>query len=240
MKAIRASTSAAALLLAAGHSFAADAIVYDPVPEPPAVVQEFDWTGPYIGLFGGLAVGEMGFDARQLQAEAPAETFGIDVTASGFLGGVQAGYDWQFNNIVVGALADIAFTSYEAGVTASSNGVEVFHAESQLNYLGTVRGRVGHAWDRTLLYGHGGFAYGQTEQEITLGGGTLFNGEQTRTGWTIGAGLEHALTDRISFGTEYAYVDLGSETVYSDVPNGLTIEDDVSFHTLKAIVNFRF
>jgi outer membrane immunogenic protein len=246
MKNILASTAAAALVLAAGEAFAADAVVYEPVPVPPTVsapVEErFQWTGPYIGVFGGFAVGDMEYDTRQIFADGnpPPLDGEFEISASGFLGGIQAGYDWQFaDSWVVGAVADIAASSYGASITASFDGTEVFDGQSELKYLGTVRARLGHTWDRTLLYAHGGFAYGKTEQSLTIGGTTVVNEEQTRTGWTAGVGIEHAITNRISFGTEYAYVDLGSKQVL-DNGEGLTIHEDVAFHTLKAFVNFRF
>src|SRR5690606_5504713 len=155
------SAAAAALLLATGGAMAADAVLYEPVPIPPPVEETFSWTGPYIGVFGGLAVGDMEYGTRQIFADGnpPPQVGEADISAGGFLGGIQAGYDWQFaQRWVVGAVADIAATDYGASISASINGVEVFDGESQLKYLGTVRARLGYTWDRTLLYGHGGFA----------------------------------------------------------------------------------
>ncbi|MCR4268996.1 outer membrane protein [Nitratireductor sp. ZSWI3] len=233
---------AAALLLTAGQALAADPVVYEPAPVPPAVAETYDWTGPYIGVFGGLAVGDMEYVARQIFADGnpPPQETDLDISASGFLGGVQAGYDWQFaERWVIGAVADIAVTNYGASVTASINGTEVFDGESQVKYLGTVRARLGHAWDRTLVYAHGGLAYGKTELDVTVGGVNVINESQTRTGWTAGAGFEFAVTEKLSLGSEYAYVDLGSKQIF-DNGEGLTLRDDVAFHTLKAFVNYRF
>jgi outer membrane immunogenic protein len=242
MKTIPTSMAAMAIILAAGKAFAADAIGPEAAPEPPPVQESFSWTGPYFGGFGSFAVGDMELNSRQIFADGnpPPINGAFEISASGFLGGIQAGYDWQFaDRWVVGAVADIAASSYGSSVTASVDGTEIFNGDVDVKYLGTVRARLGHAWDRTLVYGHGGLAFGKTEQTLTVGGTTVFNEKQTRAGWTVGAGVEHAITNRISFGTEYAYVDLGSKQIL-DNGEGLTIKDDVAFHTLKAFVNFRF
>ena len=63
---------------------------------------------------------------------------------------------------------------------------------------------MGFVADRALFYGHGGFAYGETEQEISAGGTTLFSDSTRKTGWVIGAGLEYAFTNNVSFQTEYS------------------------------------
>ncbi|MDX8531176.1 porin family protein [Mesorhizobium sp. VK25A] len=236
------STFVAALLVTTGAAIAADTVVSEAPPAPPEAPAAFSWTGFYVGGFGTLAVGDMEYGTRQIFADGnpPPQIGNFDVSASGFLGGIQAGYDWQMNDKwVVGAVADIAGSNYSASITASSNGVEFLDGESKLKYLGTVRARVGYAWDRALLYAHGGLAYGKTEHRLDLGGTNVFSESQTRTGWTVGAGVEYAITDRISFGTEYAFVDLGAKQIL-DNGEGLTINDDVDLHTLKAFVNFRF
>lgn len=108
-----------------------------------------------------------------------------------------------------------------------------------MKYLGTVRARLGYAaFDRALIYAHGGFAYGETDQEVRAGGTTLFDDSTSKAGWTIGAGLEYALTDHLSFQTEYSYVDLGEDDVFSG--GGITVSEDLKFHAVKAAVNYRF
>lgn len=219
----------------ASNATAADMTVYDPAPSyAPVQEQAYDWSGLYLGVHGGLATGD--FDYAAGPTGGPA-LINASISGSGFIGGAQIGYDWQSGPWVFGALADIAFSNYSASISASIGGPSL-EAESQLNYLGTVRGRIGYAFDRALFYGHGGFAYGETEQSVSAGGTTLFSGSTGRTGWVIGAGLEYALTDRISFGTEYSYVDLGEENIFS--APGIFVDEDVAFHSIKAVINFRF
>lgn len=215
-------------------ALAADIAPYEPTPTAytPAF---YDWSGAYVGLHAGLATGDFDYEAGPYGGPAMLDA---SISGSGFIGGGQVGYDFQSGAWVFGAVADIAFSSYSAEVEASMGGLEL-SAESELKYLGTVRGRIGRAFDRALFYGHGGLAYGETEQTVSFGPDSL-DFSQTRLGWTIGAGMEYALTDRVSFGTEYSYVDLGSEEIINSAADDLFVEEDLSFHTIKALVNFRF
>jgi outer membrane immunogenic protein len=220
---------AAAALVAAGSTAMAADISYDAAPVP---AQSFNWTGFYVGLTGGAATGDM-----DLFAVGDFEDGTFSISSSGFIGGVQVGYNWQFeNNFVLGAVADISASNY--GSSIETEGFELFDLE--LKYLGTVRARAGYAWDRALVYAHGGFAYGKVEASSTFEGDISAN----HSGWTIGAGVEYALTDKISFGTEYSYVDLGDEVLFSGFDDGEGFEPgtgvDVKFHTVKAMINFRF
>ncbi|TIP34246.1 MAG: porin family protein, partial [Mesorhizobium sp.] len=88
---------------------------------PPAE-ESFSWTGPYFGGFGSFAVGDMNLNSRQIFADGnpPPINGAFEISASGFLGGIQAGYDRQFaDRWVIGAVADIAASSYGSSVTAS-------------------------------------------------------------------------------------------------------------------------
>jgi outer membrane immunogenic protein len=224
--------AAAAVVAISSHAWAADAIVQAPMEAP--VGDAATWTGLYLGGFAGGSFGDTDFEG----GPSGGPTFlGLSVTASGFTGGGQIGYDWQVDNFVFGAVADIAFSDYKAKVSADIFGFGA-EAESKLQYLGTVRGRLGYAWDRALIYGHGGFAYGKSEQSISFAGNEIYSGSKTRTGWTVGAGIEYKLTDHVSFGTEYAYVDLGNDAIFDD--GNIFVNEDLKFHTLKALINYRF
>ncbi|TKT75105.1 porin family protein [Aquamicrobium sp. LC103] len=225
-------TSAAALL-AASSAFAADLAAYEPAPVAPVAAAPFDWTGFYVGGIGGLGTGDFEYDLGVVGGPSVLDG---EISAGGAFGGVQVGYDWQTGAWVFGAVADIAITGIDASASISS-GPDTLSAKSELEYLGTVRARVGYAFDRALVYGHGGLAYGRTEQTLSDGFAEI-SAKQNRTGWTIGAGIEYAVTDKVSVGTEYGYVDLGRKDVFND--GALRIGEDVRFHTVKAAVNFRF
>jgi len=220
-------------------AFAADIIYNDPPapPAPPMMPAPFSWSGAYIGVFGGVATGDFkrDFELGNVPLGAPLTA---SATGGGFIGGAQVGYDWQVNNWVLGAVADIAATDHKAETSSYYSRTRLEKQESKLTYLGTVRARIGYAWDRTLFYGHGGFAYGKTKQSAEVAGIDLDSMSQNRTGWTVGAGAEYAVTDRISLGTEYSYVDLGKKEIYKDAD--ISVNEDVAFHSVKAFLNIRF
>lgn len=195
----------------------------------------YDWTGAYAGVFAGVATGDFDYEAGAVGGPV---ALGLGVSGGGMFGGAQVGYDWQTGSWVLGAVADIALSGQEAELSANLVGLGTVSAESQLKYLGTVRGRAGYAFDRALVYGHGGFAYGRTEQEIAALGTSVFENDTSKSGWVIGAGFEYAITDAVSFQTEYGYYDLGSDEVYND--GTIQVSEDLSFHSIKAGVNFRF
>ena len=213
---------------------AADAVVYGEAPAPAMEQAVYDWSGAYVGVFAGVTTGDYDFTATD-----GTDSLGLSLSGSGFLGGAQIGYDWQVGSYVFGAVADIAATNHEADITATVSGFGSARAESTLKYLGTLRGRFGYAMDEFLVYGHGGLAYGETEQTISVDGlGSISTDNDTKVGWTIGAGAEYALTQNVSFQTEYAFTDLGEDTLFNE--GGIAINEDVSFHAIKVGLNFRF
>ena len=174
---------------------------------------------------------------------ASRSTLDFDVNGGGGLAGIQIGADYQINQFVVGAVADIAISNHRAelGISDPLGGGDT-EISSTLTYLGTVRARAGVAFDNLLAYAHGGVAFGQTEQDITFGGVAvpgLDLENPDRVGYTVGAGIEYAVTDKISLQTEYAFTNFGEEDVYSDGA-GNAITEELSFHTVKAGLNFRF
>ena len=176
-----------ALGLGMGAASAADIAgsTYTPTPEVtynpnPA----FSWTGPYIGGILGYGWGN---------AKVP----GPDPDPNGIVGGVYGGYNFQASpNFVLGVEGDIA----ASGMNDKNGGVRIKNP-----WNGTIRGRAGVAFDRFLVYGTGGFAFGEVEAKT--GGKTV---SDTRTGWTLGAGLEAAVTNNVVTRVEYRYTDLGS------------------------------
>ncbi|WP_369527787.1 outer membrane protein [Bradyrhizobium elkanii] len=148
---------------------------------------------------------------------------------------------------------------FEGNQILTVNGTSVattFGTGSEIAWFGTVRGRLGYAWDRLFLYATGGAAYGKVDTHGTFSFAgpngvaqtTSVASGGTQWGWTAGAGLEYALAPQWSFKTEYLYIDLGSRTLLSsainDVANGFTanagMDVDTKFHTIKAGVNYRF
>jgi outer membrane immunogenic protein len=168
-----------------------------------------------------------------------------NLTSSGFLFGGQLGYNWQTGPWVWGVEADIQWANIKGDVSANASGPGGslgLSAGSELEWFGTVRGRVGYAWDRVMLYATGGYAYGSVNTwanaSLTGEGNFSFSRSNTKNGWTVGGGLEYAMTPNLMFKTEYLYMDLGTSTVYS-IPE-FRISEDTTVHLVRAGLNWKF
>ncbi|WP_332119505.1 outer membrane protein [Azorhizobium caulinodans] len=205
-------TGALASLLFAAPAMAAD--LSRPAPAMPASAVSappvFSWTGFYIGANTGYASGS---------GKGSADALGLD--PDGWFGGGQVGYNYQFqNNMLVGLEADV-----QGGGISAGNGP----VSSKLESFGTVRARLGYAVDRVLPYVTGGFAWGNNK--ITDFGTSQ---SQTLTGWTVGGGVEYALTNNWTARAEYLYTDLGKAD-YKALG-----EAGVAASTARLGVNYKF
>jgi outer membrane immunogenic protein len=231
----------AALVVAGAVSAqAADLPTRKEAPAPVFVPPPFTWTGFYIGANAG-GVWSSGSHVSTtaffngfpvLTTDFPNTNFGS--SQSGFIGGGQAGYNWQTGSFVLGVETDFDGTSLSRSRSAIGPtfidplfGVNDFFTANgsvKLDWLGSTRGRVGYAWDRLLIYGTGGVAYGGASSHLNVFDnvdGFSFSsngGSSSRTGWTIGGGVEYAFTNNIILGAEYLYYDLGSRHL-NIVPN---------------------
>mgnify|MGYP002622317243 CR=1 FL=1 len=199
-----------ALGLSATGAMAADAIIYEPAPVSPPLHAPFDWTGFYLGAQGGYAwtTLENGFLA-------------LDEDFDGGFLGVHAGYNVQNGDWVYGIEGDINYNWAEE----TFGGVDV-----GLDWDASLRGRLGYAWDRTLLYGTAGLALANGYVE---GGG--YDESDTFVGWTVGAGVEHAFTQNVSARIEYRYSDFG------DNDFGLGLGDfELTQHKVGLGFSYRF
>jgi outer membrane immunogenic protein len=138
----------------------------------------------------------------------------------GFLIGIQGGYNWQAGSFVFGVEADVSYSGVGYNGLADSYDVD---------WLGTARGRVGYAFDRFVAYGTGGLAWANAEYDSGV-----VSESNTHLGWALGAGLEAAITERVSAKAEYLYTDFRSES-YADAGS---IEPDL--HSVRLGVNYRF
>lgn len=202
--------------LALGPALAADlprkAPVYAPPPPPP-----FSWTGFYVGgSVGVIGQDVQGTDIGDGTGDGLFFTAGDTYSNSsiGVIGGGNIGYNWQFaNNWVFGIEADISGTSVNR-----ENAFDCCIAStisSKLNALGTVRGRIGYAFDRALLYFTGGWAYGHVEDRASFDQSVEYTGtsDKWRSGWTVGGGLEYAIQPHWTVRAEALYVDLGTSEI---------------------------
>lgn len=194
-----------AAAFAAGATRAAD-LYGGPYAAAPVAYPAKTWTGPYIGANVGYQLGSVtnsGADPR------------------GVAGGVQGGYNWQYNQLVLGGEVDIQLSDAD----------DTFAAYKFSNlWFSTLRGRVGYAMNNILLYGTGGFALGQLRAEFLGATETHLLG-----GWSVGAGLEVGLTPNWSARAEYMFVNLsGTNYVLTGMNQG--IESSI----VRFGLNYRF
>ena len=219
------------------------------------------WTGFYIGANGGYG---WNADTKDIlyTYTGGATNRGKGFEPEGGFGGGQIGYNWQGGvfgpRSVMGIEADIqgadisdSFNQLPApGATCCGNPNDIFHGTSKLDWFGTVRGRLGYAFDRTLIYATGGFAFGNIDQRITavnpaLVGPNVFTDvrkNDTRTGFVVGGGVEYAVSPAWSIKGEYQYLDFGSDSLTGTNPlfgtPVHTNEIDNTFHTVRLGLNY--
>jgi outer membrane immunogenic protein len=160
----------------------------------------YDWTGFYAGIHGGYLWGDI---------ENANSSFG-DFSIDGALFGAQAGAAVQNGMFVFGAEADIAISGAEGGFISCCAGQEGLVAD--LEWLATLRGTAGVAFDKVYVYATGGVAIAGVDFSVN-NFGIMSNVSDTWTGWTAGAGGNLRLSERVSANAQYLYLDLGDSTV---------------------------
>ncbi len=188
-------TALAAALIASSAACAAD-LPRGPTPyysAPMAPSGVYNWAGAYAGLNIGYEWGKV--------------TNSV-INPSGIAGGGQIGYNWQNGQFVFGGETDLQISAAD----------DTFAPWKFSNpWFGTLRGRVGYAFNNVLLYATLGLAYGDLKGEL-LG----LTESKTETGWAGGIGAEVGITPNWSARVEYLYMDLGSRSyTITGVDNGL-------------------
>ncbi len=194
---------------AAGSAFAAD---LPPMPPPEAKApvtyipppQQYNWAGVYFGLNGGYDFGDSQWNPPGLASSG-------NFNVSGGLVGSTLGANFQSGALVFGVEADLDWTDIKGNVSSATcpGGGASCTFQTENDWLGTVRGRVGYAFDRVLVYGTAGGAFGNIKPQLTtapLVGST----NSTEFGWAAGAGVEVALLANFTARIEYLFVDLSN------------------------------
>jgi len=210
-------------LIAGGTPLAAD------LPQVPAPVPPFSWTGVYLGPDAGY-----GFGTSSWTAPPPSGSTG-NFSTSGGLFGFTVGGNYQFHHFVLGIEADADWTSLSGSVRCTNPGGLPLGCQTNGETLATVRGRAGFAWDRILFYGTGGAAFGNVQAGSSA---TAAFDSGLEAGWTAGAGIEAAIAPNWSVKVEYLYVDLGS--LSCNVNCAASTSVSFTENVIRAGVNYQF
>jgi outer membrane immunogenic protein len=235
-------------------ALAADMLVKAPRP---LTVPVWSWTGFYLGghLGGGWAKSDWFEDFSQSATGAPVGFHDVSISPAGFIGGGQVGFDYQTGWVVLGIQADADLASLKGtqGNCFPTLGAIGFPntCSALIESMGTVTGRVGVAFDRTLFYLLGGFAWEHERLDDTCigcntGGRTIIDRSvTTRDGWTAGAGLEYVFAGNWSAFLQYNYMRFGTRDLQftTTLPDGtppFTVDVRDHIHVVKAGINYRF
>jgi outer membrane immunogenic protein len=233
--------------------------------------QAQDWTGLYVGAHAGYGSADWGVDVSHTTGALIYNDFFENGDLSddgGFLGGIQAGANYQTGALVVGLEADVTWANLEADGTFISTGgpgrggcptgthCTRWDISSDLEALGTIRGRVGFTTGNALIYGTGGLAWGRvdTKQATTHNPGAVevdgarTSGDSNHIGYAIGAGGEYKISSNITVKAEYLYIDLGDAdynltgtvSPTDPTPWAESFEQDIELHTFRVGVNYLF
>lgn len=242
MKVIQNIAAALAGSLIAGSALAADLPRSSPPPAPVHAVPIFTWQGFYVGLQAGYQWGRT--KGGLSPAAGPPPLIPYNYRTTGFVGGIHAGYNFQHNSLVYGVEADIEWSGVKGRqifpFTPVGAANIAFSHRTQERWQGSLRARLGVAFDKALLYATGGLAY--NNRRYTFGPvatPSLFAHTAGTWGWTIGAGLEYALDNNWSVRGEYRFSQYSGKT--SVFPGN--IRDRVGkyqTHTVRIGVSYRF
>lgn len=223
------------------------AVAADLIIEEAPVVGVVDvsgsWEGPYVGGFIGYGFS----DADQTGPNPPAGPYpddGVDIELSGFVVGVTAGADFYITDgVVAGIVGDLAWSDiggeYESTVFPGSLYDGTTH---DINWTGSLRGRLGFDGGAFLPYLTAGLAVANATRVSGFDGpGDPLEASATHIGWTVGAGVEFAVTEDVSVDLLYRYSDYGTETYeWEDNPGVDNPEVGLTVHTVSVGLNWRF
>ncbi len=192
-----------------------------------------NWAGAYLGLNGGFGLGSSQWTLGLMATDV--------FNTNGFLFGGTVGFNYPVSAVLFGLEADVDWSSLNgsAGTCAVTTAGATAACESKNNLLGTARGRVGYALDRTLIYVTGGAAFGPVQ--TGLNPPAAFD-TTTKVGWAAGAGVEFAFFGNWSAKAEYLFVDLGSASCTTAANCGSATGSSVTLteNLVRGGVNYRF
>ena len=206
-----------------------------PIYAPPPIVI---WAGPYLGATVGFANGFHNYD------DLAGAFLGYPGLANdqsrSFAAGGTLGYNLQAGRFVYGVEADVSWLGNKSSYVDPNGAINNFYPSetNRLNDLGTVRGRLGLAVDRTLFYFTAGLAFGEVANSVQYNSSRFpplnvpsYNLDSTRFGWVVGSGLEYALSPTWSMKGEAIYAQLNSVTASWISPGSQSFPANAVYNT---------
>lgn len=201
-------------------------------PAPVMTTMPFNWAGGYVGVSAGYMFDRTtratgyGLAGNQFSKRY------INGT-NGFVGGVFGGYNFTAGNVVYGVEANVDYADSHA-TRRTFHGIA--STGSDLGFNGALRARLGYSLDRALFYVNGGVALADVKYTATDVTGTAKK-SSTEFGYTLGAGMEYAVTSNLLLRTEYAFTDYGDKTLAT---GGGRYNFETRTHTMKAGLGYKF
>ena len=193
------------------------------------------WNSFYAGMQGGYSWGSAKSDAIWGPAGA-AEHFSYK--PEGASGGFHLGMNHRYQNIVIGLETDFEFDDFNGSGDGDVNAVHT----TDIDWMGSVRGRIEITEQNTLVYLTGGLAYAHisTDQTERVGNVIAFaQNDEVRTGWTIGGGVEHLIAPNITARLEYRYTDFGRAS-YIDRAWNMKETNHIDLHSVRIGLSVHF
>lgn len=255
---------------------------------PPEKTLQYDWSGFYIGVNGGYSDANSSYKISEAELQ-DLNLFPLGTVSGDFIqyadskplwsrhlrkggsltGGIQTGFNYQINNIVIGLEADTNWMGNHEKLTHSATGIVAnpsvtlndgtFVVKSSLSQLSTLRGRLGLAFDKIMLFTTAGFALGavksSTNNNTIWAEGTQYadrwylsgEGSKNLPGWVVGGGAEYAINKNVTAKAEAIYYDLASlkysmkeTTLYDTNHIGGTNKVSVNGYLVRVGLNYKF
>jgi outer membrane immunogenic protein len=234
MKRILLSTASLGVLALASPALAADL----PLKAPSATASVYDWTGVYVGVFGGGGYGNHNLN-NSTGSAVPFADFSANYASTGGIGGGEIGYNWQSGSFVIGIEGDLAWTGIKGNDANQFNagafpGVTAVDADN-LRWTGALLARGGYTIDRWMFFFEGGYAFGDIQHTNTPPVGTGLPVDKfnvTANGLTGGGGVAYAITNNVSAKFDFRYTSFNGYNRPAG-PNGLTQNGQLSYSTVS-------